>query len=73
MSGSAALEHFLQTDPDDAGCATTLSTLDRYVELVLAGGGVERRYPGVAVHLRVCGPCAEDFDGLLNAVRNGAG
>ena len=25
----------------------------------------ETDYPGVAAHLRVCGPCAEDFRGLL--------
>jgi hypothetical protein len=26
------------------------------------------RYPGVAVHLAACGPCGEDFAGLLVAV-----
>jgi hypothetical protein len=24
----------------------------------------ERRYPDVAAHLRACGPCSEDLDGL---------
>ena len=26
------------------------------------------RYPGVAAHLAACGPCGEDFNGLLLAV-----
>jgi len=26
------------------------------------------RFPGVAVHLAACGPCQEDFAGLLAAV-----
>lgn len=30
----------------------------------------ERPYSGVAAHLRAFGPCAEDFDGLLAAIRN---
>jgi hypothetical protein len=39
-----------------------------YAELVAAG----QRYPGIAAHLRVCGPCGEDFEGLLAAVRGEA-
>jgi hypothetical protein len=26
------------------------------------------RYPGVAAHLAACGPCDEDFHGLLAAI-----
>jgi hypothetical protein len=54
------------------GCDEALRVLHVYVDLVLDGGsGAEaaRRYPGVAAHLRACGPCGEDFDGLLLAVR----
>jgi len=28
----------------------------------------EQRYPGLAAHLRACGPCGEDFQGLLAAI-----
>jgi hypothetical protein len=31
-----------------------------------------RRYPGIAAHLAACGPCGEDFDGLLAAIRGTA-
>ena len=39
-----------------------------YAGLVAAGESAEQRYPGLAAHLRACGPCREDFDGLLAAV-----
>jgi hypothetical protein len=32
-----------------------------------APGLAARRFPGVAVHLAACGPCDEDFQGLLAA------
>jgi hypothetical protein len=31
--------------------------------------GVARRHPEVAAHLRSCGPCAEDLEGLLAAIK----
>ncbi|HEY7047203.1 MAG TPA: hypothetical protein VH373_08285 [Jatrophihabitantaceae bacterium] len=66
----AALERFVTTDPADAGCAETLELLHAYVELVAAGENPEVRYPGVAVHLRSCGPCLDDYQGLLAVVRD---
>jgi hypothetical protein len=65
----SALGRFLATDPADAGCDRTLELLDAYVELAVAGANPEQRYPGITAHLRSCTPCAEDFDGLLAAVR----
>lgn len=65
----AALERFLATDPADVGCDETLELLHAYVELVAAGEDPEQRYPGVAAHLRSCGPCLDDYQGLLAAVR----
>jgi hypothetical protein len=65
------LERFLRTDPRDVGCDEAMSVLHIYVDLVAAGGDAAGRYPGVAVHLRACGPCGEDFAGLLSAVTNG--
>jgi hypothetical protein len=47
-----------------------MEILDLYVDAVIRQGAAttERRYPGVAAHLRACGPCGEDFAGLLAAV-----
>jgi hypothetical protein len=64
----AALDRFLQTDPRDVGCAAAMELLHVYVELAAAGGGAAQRYPGLAAHLRACGPCSADFEGLLAAV-----
>ena len=68
MNGRLALDAFLRTDPRDAGCDDTMNRLHAYVELVLAGIDPEVHYPGITAHLRDCGPCAEDFDGLLAAL-----
>jgi hypothetical protein len=70
MTGWAELEWFLRTDPRDVGCDQALHILHVYTELVLddvTGAEAARRYPGVAAHLLACGPCAEDFQGLLAA------
>ncbi len=69
MNGSAALERFLRTDPRDVSCDEARELLHEYVELVEADASAADRYPGIAVHLSACGPCGEDFDGLLAAVR----
>lgn len=63
-----ALDRFLTTDPADAGCDQTIALLDAYAEMVAAGQDPERAYPGIAAHLRSCGPCGDDFEGLLRAV-----
>ncbi|WP_327287904.1 hypothetical protein [Streptomyces sp. NBC_01198] len=71
MNESAArIEHFLHTDPRDVGCDQAMEMLHIYVDLVAAGEGAQARYPGMAAHLRACGPCAQDFEGLLAAVAN---
>lgn len=71
MSEMERLERFLRTDPRDVGCDEALAVLHIYVDLVAAGEDAAARYPGVAVHLEACGPCGEDFAGLLLAVANG--
>ena len=68
MDMRTALERFLATDSEDAGCGQTWALIDMYVEVVAAGGDPERMFPGISEHLATCGPCAEDYRGLLNAV-----
>jgi hypothetical protein len=67
MSGRSQLERFLETDPLDVGCEEAMAVLHVYVDLALSGVEPAERYPGVAAHLRACGPCGDDFDGLLAA------
>jgi hypothetical protein len=68
------LDEFLRTDPRDVGCARAMDVLHVYAELVSVDPEAAwRRYPGVAAHLRACGPCAEDLAGLLAAVEDPPG
>ena len=69
MTGWPALERFLRTDPRDVGCEQAMEMLHVYADLTAAGADAEQRYPGIAAHLRACGPCGEDFEGLLAALR----
>jgi hypothetical protein len=68
MSDWSALARFLQTDPHDVGCGQAMHVLHVYAELVAAGVDPSDDFPGVAAHLRACGPCGDDFDGLLAAI-----
>ena len=68
MNEREMLERFLRTDPRDVGCSEAVAVLHVYVDLVAAGHDATDRYPGVAAHLAACGPCGDDFAGLLAAV-----
>jgi hypothetical protein len=72
MNGRSALDRFLRTDPQDVGCDQAMEMLHVYAELVASGGPAQQRYPVIAAHLQACGPCGEDFEGLLAAIRGGA-
>ena len=73
MNGWSALDRFLRTDPQDVGCAQAMEMLHIYAELVAAGEPAEERLPGIAAHLHACGPCGEDFEGLLAVLRDAPG
>ncbi len=68
MSDPSALDRFLKTDPQDVGCEEAMEMLHVYVEAVSADRAAAERYPGITAHLQACGPCSEDFDGLLAAI-----
>jgi len=68
MNERERLERFLRTDPRDVGCGEAIAVLHVYVDLIAADEDAAERYPGVAAHLAACGPCGDDFAGLLAAV-----
>ena len=68
MNEREMLEQFLQTDPRNVGCSEAIAVLHVYVDLIAGAGDSADRYPGVAAHLAACGPCGDDFVGLLAAV-----
>ena len=65
MNGWTALDRFLHTDPRDVGCGEAMDMLHVYTDLAAGGVQAEQRYPSILAHLRACGPCGEDFEGLL--------
>jgi hypothetical protein len=70
MSEWPELDRFLETDPRDVGCDEAMSLMHVYAELVLTDPELAaQRYPGMLAHLSRCGPCSQDFDGLLAALR----
>jgi hypothetical protein len=72
MNAWTALDRFLRTDPRDVGCAEAMELLHVYAELAATDASAAQRYPGITAHLAACGPCGEDFDGLLAAIRSPA-
>ena len=68
MTDWTALERFLDTDPADVGCEQAIDILHVYADLLAAEADAASRFPGVAAHLAACGPCGEDFRGLLAAI-----
>jgi hypothetical protein len=66
MTAHPDLDRFLRTDPRDVGCGEAIDLLHVYGELYATDPAeAERRYPGVTAHLRGCGPCGTDFEGLI--------
>lgn len=69
MTDWTALDRFLNTDPDDVGCEQAMDLLHVYVEVVARDPkAAAARYPGIAAHFLACGPCSQDFEGLLAAI-----
>ncbi|MEO3936424.1 hypothetical protein V3N99_06655 [Dermatophilaceae bacterium Soc4.6] len=70
MTWPTELDRLLSTDPRDVGCGEALGGLHLYVDLVLLTGAEQaaERYPGLLAHLLACGPCDEDYQGLIHAV-----
>jgi hypothetical protein len=67
-TGPPWLDDLLTADPGDGGYDPAFHVLDRYAEAELNGTSTESRFPGVAVHLRRCEACHQDYRGLLAAV-----
>ena len=69
MTDPYALDELLHAEEGDAGCAAGVPIMDEYVEMELRGEDPSQRFPGTAIHLRVCPGCRADHDGVLEAAR----
>jgi hypothetical protein len=63
-----ALDRFCTPIPTTWDAKRPWSCPHVYGDVVAADIAAAERYPGVAAHLAACGPCSEDFAGLLAAV-----
>jgi hypothetical protein len=63
------LDELLRAEDGDAGCNAGTPIMDEYVEMELRGEDPSERFPGTAIHLRVCPGCRADHDGLLAAAQ----
>ena len=68
-TGWPLLDRLLDVDPRDGGCDHAMQLLHVYAELVAQGRDAAAAHPAVAAHLRSCGPCFDDLEGLLALVR----
>jgi hypothetical protein len=69
MTDPDAIDELLRAQEGDAGCETGSPIMDEYVEIELRGEDPSGRFPGTAIHLRVCSGCRVDHDGVLEAAR----
>jgi hypothetical protein len=67
MSIHRGIDHWLDADDVDAGCAASFEVLHIYVDAEAADGEPARSLPGIAAHLRTCPACREDYNGLVAA------
>ena len=58
------------TDQHELSCDECAAVLDRFVELAIRGEDVERLFPLVQHHLKMCGECREEYETLLRIVRS---
>jgi hypothetical protein len=57
------------TRPDEIGCDDCFEQLSEFAELKLAGRSPEKAIPLVQDHLKRCGDCREEFEALLEALK----
>ena len=69
MTDIDAIDELLRAHEGDAGCSAGEPIMDQYVEIELRGEDPSERFPGTAIHLRVCSGCRADHDGVLEAAR----
>ena len=69
VSDLDGLDELLRAQEGDAGCDAGVPIMDQYVEIELRGEDPSERFPGTAIHLRVCPGCRADHDGVLEAAR----
>jgi hypothetical protein len=64
------LEQLLGPTGFEVTCDECFEQLDSYVEVELAGGDANLKFPGLRRHLEGCPACREDHESLLALVKS---
>lgn len=64
------LRAIIGTREDEIGCNECFDQLDEFIELKLKGKSPEEAMPLVQDHLKRCKDCREEYEALLEALRN---
>ena len=59
-----ALRRLLGPGRPEVGCDECFASVDRFVEIELAGGDADAAVPGLRVHLHGCAACREEYESL---------
>jgi hypothetical protein len=62
-------EHLLGPDGPEVSCDECFDQLDVYVELEVDGRDADAALPGMRAHFRGCAACREEYESLLDLVR----
>ncbi|MGD1991586.1 MAG: hypothetical protein PVI59_00180 [Anaerolineae bacterium] len=60
----------LSTRPEEISCDECLERVDRFIEMKLAGKNAAEAMPLVHDHLQRCHACREEFEALLDVLRD---
>ena len=63
------IQAVVMTTSDEIGCDECFDKLSEFAEVELAGKSPEKAMPLVADHLRKCGECRQEYEVLLDALR----
>jgi hypothetical protein len=69
MNVRDSVDRVLGPGGPDAGCEGAAVHLARYADGAVAGDDVARAFPDVANHLAACPDCNQDYEGLVDCIR----
>lgn len=66
---TSLLRMVMTTAPHELTCDECMQEVDRFVEMELAGKNPAQAMPLVKAHLDTCWECREEFEALLEIIR----
>ena len=67
---NSLLRNIFNTSEEDIGCEKCMQLIDRFVDLHIADKDPEEALPLVQAHLEECTDCREEFEILLQVLKD---